>query len=59
VSSRGLELETDQFGASTAVGGTVRYEVYLPRPVDESLSSLYVSVLPTWPTFEDVPVVRD
>lgn len=59
VSSRGLELETDQFGASTAVGGTVRYEVYLPRPVDESISSLYVSVLPTWPTFEDVPVVRD
>lgn len=59
VTSRGLELETDQFGASTAVGGTVRYEVYLPRPVDESISALYVSVLPTWPTFEDVPVVWD
>ncbi|MCB7135085.1 OmpA family protein [Cellulosimicrobium marinum] len=56
VESRGLELQSDPFGARTAVGGTVRYEVYLPRPLDESLSSLYVSVVPTWPTFEDVPV---
>ncbi len=35
------------------------YEVYLPRPLDASLESLYVNVVPTWPTFEDVPIRWD
>ncbi|WP_269808401.1 OmpA family protein [Cellulosimicrobium protaetiae] len=51
------ELETDPLFARTVVDRPVRYEVYLPRPVDESLRSLYVNVVPTWPTFEDVPLV--
>ncbi len=53
------ELDTDELSAKTSVGRTVRYEVYLPRPLDESLESLYVNVAPRWPTFEDVPLVWD
>lgn len=53
------ELESDPLFVRTAVGRTARYEVYLPRPLDDSLASLYVNVAPTWPTFEDVPLVWD
>ena len=56
--SGAAKLHTDPVSAQTSVGGTVRYEVYLPRPV-EPVTSLYVNVAPTWPTFEDVPVVGD
>lgn len=56
--SGAAKLHTDPVSAQTSVGGTVRYEVYLPRPV-EPVASLYVNVAPTWPTFEDVPVVGD
>lgn len=53
------ELETEPLFARTSVGRTVGYEVYLPRPLDASLESLYVNVVPTWPTFEDVPIRWD
>lgn len=53
------ELETDPVFTRTSVGRTVGYEVYLPRPLDPSLESLYVRVAPTWPTFEDVPIRWD
>jgi outer membrane protein OmpA-like peptidoglycan-associated protein len=55
----GTRLDSDPLYARTVVDRPVRYEVYLPRPVDESIESLYVNVVPTWPTFEDVPVVWD
>lgn len=53
------QLGTEPIFARTAVDRPIRYEVYLPRPVDESLQSLYVNVVPTWPVFEDVPLVWD
>lgn len=53
------ELGTNAVFTSTSVGRTVRYEVYLPRPLDESRDMLYVNVTPRWPTFEDVPLVWD
>ncbi|MBD5785092.1 OmpA family protein [Cellulosimicrobium terreum] len=58
LATSGQELETDPIRASTSVGGTVLYEVAFARPVDD-LSELDVSLVPTWPTFEDVPVEWD
>lgn len=50
---------TDRIRTQTAVGRTMRYEAYFPRPVDDSLEAIDVSVVPTWPTFEDVPIRGD
>jgi hypothetical protein len=54
----GFELGTSEIYVEARADQTMRYETYVPRPLDR-VDTVDVSLAPQWPKFEGVPVVWD